>query len=340
MKVIIPMSGMGNRFLKAGFEEPKFLIQVEGRPVINHIIDLYPSDTQFIFICNEKHAEETNILEVLDAVPNEKDIVIIPTHKKGPVGAIAQCYDLIDDDEQIIVNYCDFSMGWDYDEFETYVNRTDCDGAIVCYTGFHPHMLGGDNYAFVKTQDDNLFVEIKEKESYTDDKMSEFASTGTYYFKKGKYIKKYFQDLMGKDMHVNNEYYVSLVYNLLESDNLKTYVYEVPYMLQWGTPLDLKIYNKWSNYYRQIDKIKQQTKLSNTVTILPMAGQGSRFAVEGYEKPKPLIEVNGKPMLQQAIKCLPETEKIIFGCLQEHLQEQNLHKNIVRYGMWKSSIGW
>ena len=106
-------------------------------------------------------------------------------------------------------------MGWNYNEFETFVNTTDCDGAIVCYTGFHPHMLGGDNYAFVKTEADNLFVEIREKQSYTDDKMSEFASTGTYYFKEGRYIKKYFQDLMEKDMHVNNEYYVSLVYNLL-----------------------------------------------------------------------------------------------------------------------------
>ena len=53
MKVIIPMSGIGKRFVDAGFKVPKPLIEVEGQPIIYHIIDLFPGETEFYFICND-----------------------------------------------------------------------------------------------------------------------------------------------------------------------------------------------------------------------------------------------------------------------------------------------
>lgn len=319
------MSGMGNRFVQAGYKEPKFLIEVDGIPVIEHIIGLFPKDAEFIFICNEKHAEETPVLNILDKLASKKQIIVIPCHKKGPVYAVSEVYDFIDDEEEVIVNYCDFSMDWEYLDFHNFVQKSNCDGSIVCYKGFHPHMLGGDNYAFVKCEpNSNKFLEIKEKESYTDDKMSEFASTGTYYFKKGKYVKKYFSKMMEKNIHLNNEYYVSLIYNLMHEDGLSTHVYEVPHMLQWGTPLDLKIYNKWSDYFRRALEGQEKIKIPNAITILPMAGKGSRFLDNGYAKPKPLINVNGRSMVLQAAKCLPDTEKIIFSCLLKHLDDFTL----------------
>ena len=60
-------------------------------------------------------------------------------------------------------------------------------------------MLGGDNYAFCKTNEKGEILEIREKQPFTDNKMGEFASTGTYYFKKGSYVKKYFKELIEKD---------------------------------------------------------------------------------------------------------------------------------------------
>ena len=47
------MSGMSSRFGTAGYTIPKYLIEVDGKTVIEHIIDLYPKDeTDFIFIVN------------------------------------------------------------------------------------------------------------------------------------------------------------------------------------------------------------------------------------------------------------------------------------------------
>ncbi len=57
-----------------------------------------------------------------------------------------------------------------------------------------------------------------------------------------------------------------------------------------------------------------------------MAGAGSRFSKEGYNVPKPFIQVNGKNMVDQAVRCLPETDDVIYGCLKEH---QAPGKNVI-----------
>ena len=95
-------------------------------------------------------------------------------------------------------------------------------------------------------------------------------------------------------------------------------VYEVPHMLQWGTPLDLDMYQKWSDYYRKVMDGQKEVTIPNCVTAFPMAGFGSRFRQEGYWVPKPCIEVNGHYMMDRALKCLPQTEKVILGARTEH----------------------
>ena len=313
------MSGQSSRFTKAGYETPKHLIEIDGKKVIEHIIDLYPKDSEFVFIINDKHKEETDVVDVLNKAAPDSVIVTIPSHKKGPVHSVLQATKYIDDYEPVIVNYCDFSMHWDYEDFEEFVTQTECDGCVVCYTGFHPHMLGSDNYAFCKTDEKNKILEIREKQPFTADKMSEFASTGTYYFREGSYIKKYFQQLIDDDININGEYYVSLVHNLLIDDDLLNSVYEIPVMLQWGTPLDMNMYLQWSDYYKAVLEGNKPLKIKNCVTALPMAGAGSRFKTNGFSIPKPFLTVNDNYMVDQAEYCLPKTDKTVYACLKSHM---------------------
>ena len=110
MHIIIPMSGIGNRFIEAGYSEPKPLILIDGKPIIEHVCDLFPGETKFTFICNSKHLAETNIREVLLRIKPNSNLREIPNHKKGPVYAVSLVEDLIEDDEEVIVNYCDFGI--------------------------------------------------------------------------------------------------------------------------------------------------------------------------------------------------------------------------------------
>ena len=328
MHIIIPMSGIGNRFIQAGYKEPKPLIVVDGKPIIEHVCNLFPIEDKFTFICNSKHLAETNMREVLLSIKPNANIVEIPNHKKGPVYAVSLIENLIEDDEEVIVNYCDFGTYWDYEDFLKHTRDRDADGAIPSYKGFHPHMLGSTNYAFMR-DDKQWMLEIKEKEPFTNNRMNEYASNGTYYFKKGSYVKKYFKELMDKDINLNGEYYVSLIYNLLIQDKLKVSIYDIQHMLQWGTPQDVEEYNTWSKYFRDAIEEKEKPKAQeNSITLIPLAGRGSRFAKVGYKDPKPLIDVSGKSMIIQAANSLPNSENQIFVTLQEHLDNYQLEQTL------------
>ncbi len=318
------MSGVGQRFIDAGFPDPKPLIVIDGKPIIEHVCDLFPGEDKFTFICNSKHLAETNMRSELQRIRPNASIVEIPNHKKGPVYAVTLIEKLIEDDEEVIVNYCDFGTYWDYSAFLKHTRDRNADGAIPSYKGFHPHMLGSTNYAFMR-DDEQWMLEIKEKEPFTDNRMNEYASNGTYYFKKGSFVKKYFNELMAKDINLNGEFYVSLIYNLLLEDDLKVSIYNIQHMLQWGTPQDVEEYETWSKYFNHAVQEEEKLKAPpNSVTLIPLAGKGSRFAKEGYKDPKPLIDVSGKPMILQACNSLPKSEDYIFVTLQEHLDNYPL----------------
>jgi dTDP-glucose pyrophosphorylase len=55
-----------------------------------------------------------------------------------------------------------------------------------------------------------------------------------------------------------------------------------------------------------------------------MAGAGSRFEQAGYTFPKPLIEVNGKPMIQVVVENLNIDANYIFIVQKNHREKYNL----------------
>jgi len=335
MKVIIPMSGIGKRFQEAGYVDPKPLIEVDGKPMIEHVINLFPDETDFTFICNDEHLKTTNMRNILENICPDGKIYEVPViNREGPVHAVSLIFDKLlqeDDEQEVIVSYCDYGTWWDYKGFLKDTRDRNADGAIACYKGFHPHMLGTDNYAFLKeTQEGSRWMEkIQEKQPFTNNRMEEYASNGTYYFKSINIMKKYFHKLMDLKMTIKNEYYVSMVYNLLVDDNLSVNIFEIEHMLQWGTPYDLDIYKKWSEYFSNIIVPQQPfNDKINITTVLPLAGRGSRFSQNGYIDPKPLIDVNGLPMVVQAIKCLPQSNNNVFICLDDHLKKYPLEEQI------------
>ena len=161
IQLIIPMSGIGKRFIDAGYIDPKPLIEVDGHPIIKHVVDLFPGVTDVTFICNEKHLKETNMRGILESIsPGCKIYEVSNNNRKGPVDAVYQIKDQIKDDSEVIVSYCDYGTYWNFESFLKTVRDGNFDGSIPCYTGFHPHMLGGDNYAFCR-EDNKVLLEIK-----------------------------------------------------------------------------------------------------------------------------------------------------------------------------------
>lgn len=314
MQIVIPMSGFGERFRRAGYTLPKPLIEIDGKPIIAHIIDMFPGEENFIFICNRDHLEahDYRMEECIRRHCPTARVVGIDPHKLGPVHAVLEIADLIDPEEPVVVNYADFTCYWDWRHFLEFVKKSRCDGAIPAYRGFHPHSLGTTNYAYMKQQ--NGWVEdIQEKRPYTENRMDEYASSGTYYFSSGSLMMESFRAAKEQDLNVGGEYYVSLTYKPLLASGKHVAVYDLQHFMQWGTPEDVEEYRMWSDTFRRLaDPAYAHLPQVGGAILIPMAGLGERFSKAGYATTKPLIPVSGKPMVVQATSDLPSADRYVF----------------------------
>ncbi len=254
MKIVIPMAGSGERFVKAGYTEPKPLIKVDGKPMIEHVVDMFPSEDDFVFVCNNKHLQNSEMENILKKLKPTCKIIGVDSPTLGPVWDTLQAMKKDDflDNEPVIVSYCDFSVWWNYEHFKKTMIETTCDAAAISYKGFHPHLLGPQLYASMRVDENNWMLECREKYSFTENKMDSFQQAGSFYFAKGSILKKCFQEVVDRNLVVNGEYYVSVATQVAVENGFKVYVYPLEHFLQWGTPEDMKTYQFWSDYFATV----------------------------------------------------------------------------------------
>ena len=102
VQVVIAMSGFGKRFQREGYTLPKPLINVRGKPMVSHVVDMFPGVEDIIFICNQNHLDEKSFYmrEILHELCPGGRIVGIPEHNLGPVHALLCAQDVIELDRQ------------------------------------------------------------------------------------------------------------------------------------------------------------------------------------------------------------------------------------------------
>lgn len=337
MQIVIPMSGRGERFRRAGYPEIKPLIPVDGRPMIAHVIEMFPRDSDFLFVCARDHLEDTELAAVLEEHAPGRTIVAIEPHKKGPVHAVLEAEEFLARERPVVVNYCDFSVDWDFADFERFVTSTGCDGCLTAYRGFHPHSLGPNLYAYMRSEGDRM-LEIREKHCFTEDRMNEFASSGCYYFASGALCLETFREAVSVGLETRGEFYASSPYQLLVEQGRDVRIYELRRFLQWGTPEDLEEYQGWSHLLvRDRDWAPDPTPRPGAV-LVPMAGAGRRFQEEGYQEPKPLVPVDGVPMVTRSLESLPRHERVLAVVRREHLEASELGPTLEALGQQVSLV--
>lgn len=314
-QLVIPMSGSGQRFLDKGYRVPKPLIPIGGKPLVSHVLDMYPNWEDVLFIVNSEHLADKslNLAGVLNDLRPSGKIFPVSPHKKGPGWAIRQASKALNADGPIVVNYCDFTCLWDIHEFEKQLNdRRELEGIIACYSGFHPHMLRSTKFAYVDLDSSGYVQRIQEKDSYTKTPMKEWASSGTYAFKSAKVLLDAIDEQIDAGIALNGEYYTSLSYVPILKKGKKVSVFPLKKFMQWGTPEDLEEFLYWSGKFRQIATLELSEKNLGTAIVLA-AGAGKRFVDMGYELPKPILPISGSPILMQVVKGLSAGRNVIVG---------------------------
>jgi HAD superfamily hydrolase (TIGR01509 family) len=231
LNVLIPMAGAGSRFEKAGYTFPKPLIDVKGKPMIQVVVDNLNMDANFIFIVQKSHREKYNLDTLLNLITPNCKIVEVDGITEGAACTTLLAKEFIDNDSPLVMANSDQFVEWDSNEFMYKMNETDCDGGIVTFKSTHP------KWSFAKIDDSGFVTEVAEKNP-----ISDIATVGVYYWKKGSDYVKFAEQMIQKDIRVNSEFYVCPVFNeaILSDKKIKTF--DIKQMWGLGTPEDLNYF--------------------------------------------------------------------------------------------------
>ena len=233
MKVLIPMAGAGSRFEKAGYTFPKPLIDVEGKPMIQAVVDNLNIEAQHIFIVQKSHYERYNLQQTLNQISPNCEIVQVEGITEGAACTTLLAKEHINNDDPLVIANSDQYVGWDSNEFMYSMVGDSVDGGILTFKSTHP------KWSYAKLGNDGFVCEVAEKKP-----ISDIATVGIYYWKKGSDYVEYAEDMIKKNARVNNEFYVCPVFNQAIEDNKKIKIFNVEKMWGIGTPEDLQVFLK------------------------------------------------------------------------------------------------
>ena len=231
LTVLIPMAGAGSRFQQAGYTFPKPLIDVKGKPMIQVVVDNLNIKANYVYVVQKEHREKYNLDTLLNLITPGCKIVEVDGITEGAACTALLAKEYIDNDNPLFFANSDQFVEWDSNEFLYKMNETNADGGIVSFRATHP------KWSFAKVDEQGLVTEVAEKNP-----ISDIATVGYYYWKQGSDFVKYAEDMIEKDIRVNNEFYVCPVFNQAIEDGKQIRTFDISKMWGLGTPEDLKYY--------------------------------------------------------------------------------------------------
>ena len=273
INILIPMAGNGQRFLDAGYDLPKFLIDIFGKPMIENVVNSLSLDGNYIYIVQKKHYNQYNLELLLNSITPGCTIIQLDEKTDGAARTTLYAEKIINNDSPLIIFNSDQIIEWDSKSFENFIDH-NLDGVVVTFKA------EGPKWSYVKINDLGLINEVAEKIQISND-----ATAGVYYWSKGSDYVTSAKQMIEKNIKVNNEFYVAPVYNEAILNNKKIYAFPLKKMWAVGTPEDLKIYiSKQKEYYVEKPKtifcdidgtiIKHVHSFSNISKNIPVALDG------------------------------------------------------------------
>ena len=231
MNVLIPMAGAGTRFQQAGYTFPKPLIDVKGKPMIQVVTDNLNIEATFIYVVQKEHRAKYNLDTLLNLITPGCKIVEVDGLTEGAACTTLLAKEYINNNQPLLMANSDQFVEWDSNEFMYKMIEQKVDGGIVTFNATHP------NWSFAKIDEYGYVTEVAEKNP-----ISDIATVGVYYWAKGSDYVKYTEQMIEKNIRVNNEFYVCPVFNEAISDGKKIKTFNIEKMWGLGTPEDLNYY--------------------------------------------------------------------------------------------------
>lgn len=246
INIVIPMAGAGSRFAKAGYQLPKPLIPVLGKPMIKLVIENLNSksnDCHFIFLCQKSHIAKYRIDSYLKEWAPNSEVVTVDGLTEGAACTVLLARKYIDNKEPLIIANCDQYIDSNMDDFIDEWFNNQYDGMIMTMTANNP------KWSFVGFNPEHKIEKVVEKEVISDE-----ATIGIYGFKTGHDFIESADEMIRNNDRVKNEFYVAPAYNYLIKKGAILGIYNIGSerngMYGLGIPEDL-------DYFQKLDLAKR-----------------------------------------------------------------------------------
>ena len=233
LNVLVPMAGAGSRFAQQGYTFPKPLIEVNGKPMIQLVVENLNIEAHYIFIVQEEHYIKYNLKYLLNLIAPGCVVVQVNGITEGAACSTLLAKDYINNDCPLVMANSDQYIEWNSNECMYAFTADEIDGGIVTFEASHP------KWSYAKVGSDGFVSEVAEKKVISNE-----ATVGVYYWKHGSDYVRYAEEMIEKNIRVNNEFYVCPVFNQAIEDNKKIKIKRVNRMWGIGTPEDLDTFLK------------------------------------------------------------------------------------------------
>lgn len=334
INVVIPMAGLGTRFSNAGFKNIKPLIPLNGKTFIEwsiESVDFKTIETQFIFIILSEH--HNLLYNHLKTIKSDCIILCVTKLTRGAVETCLVAENYINNNEPLIITNCDQIFEWNKEKYIEYLKDSNTEADVI--------VVESDNnkFSYIELDTNNYGIKLAEKEV-----ISTNALVGIHYWKNGKDFINSGKELINKNIRANNEFYISLSYNILIKNNVKVTCYklgETEKYLSIGTPEQVYEYLDYKNLNIEIFDLNKYNRgwiigdfepslLKNTGVELAIMNKKKGIGANDYHYHEHCIEINvlikGKMKINN--KLIHENEIFIFNqnvpSIYEYLEDCTL----------------
>lgn len=237
IQLVIPMAGLGKRFVEANYSVLKPLIPIHGVPMIKMVVDNLMTDQvgHVILIAQRVTVEEVNLRELLGHIGVPLTIVAVEELTEGPADTVRLAKPLINNSQPVVIANSDQFVNADLDEFYESLLGSDTSAAILTMEDDDP------KWSYVELDQLGRVIRVKEKEV-----ISNQATVGIYGYSSANLLWEAFASMWANKDRTNGEYYVAPSYNYLSKNGIPINVTNLgpvsSVMYGLGTPRDLELF--------------------------------------------------------------------------------------------------
>jgi len=249
LQLVVPMAGLGQRFVDAGYRVPKPLVPVGGVPMVVRAARDLPAASRVVFVTHPDHVAAFGIDRTLLEYFPECRVVVAPGLTLGQACSVRLAVPELDPGEAVLVAACDNSHVYDPAAFAALTAIPGVECVIWTYRR-DPRVLARPTaHGWVAADGAGRVERVSVKVPLSPTPMSDHAVSGTFWFRSAKLMADGIDDLVRRGEQVNGEFYLDAVPNGLIREGRDVRVFEVDKYVGWGTPHDLDDYERWATYF-------------------------------------------------------------------------------------------